>query len=307
MKIIVIVVTYNGMKWYKKCFDSLIESTIPLETIIIDNNSSDGSTQFIKESYPEFKLIENDTNLGFGKANNIGLKYAVEQDADYVFLLNQDAWVKSDTIEKLMNMMEINPQYGILSPIHLNGSEDKLDHNFSINIEPNSCPLLYSDYVVKGASEDKIYPTSFVCAAIWMISKNCLLKVGAFDPIFPHYGEDNNYIERVKYHGLKIGIYPKVKAIHDRQHRENNIPNFNQQVNKSFIHYLVILTNIHYSLKNLWISSIYNIFCTLGSNLLHLSFKECFINIKVIFKICQSTPQLNRNRKKAKQRGISFL
>ena len=60
-----------------------------------------------------------------------------------------------------------------------------------------------------------IYETTFVNAAAWLISKKCLLAVGGFDPLYPHYGEDTDYIQRAQYFGFKIGIVPSVKIWHD--------------------------------------------------------------------------------------------
>ena len=91
MKLFVIIVTYKGKQWYDRCFTSLRESTLPVQTIVVDNASNDGSVEYIKEHYPEIHLIESEENLGFGKGNNLAIRYAYEHGCDYVFLLNQDA------------------------------------------------------------------------------------------------------------------------------------------------------------------------------------------------------------------------
>ena len=67
-----------------------------------------------------------------------------------------------------------------------------------------------------------LYPTEFVMAAHWLISKECLKKVGGFSPTFPHYGEDNNYIQRILYHGFKIGIVTNTRCVHDREARKHS-------------------------------------------------------------------------------------
>jgi GT2 family glycosyltransferase len=245
MKIIVIIVTYNGIKWYDKCFDSLRNSTIPLDTVVIDNASTDDTVNFIKENYPEIHLIESKENLGFGKANNLGFEYAIEKDADYVFLLNQDAWIMSDTIEKLCNQMEKNPEYGILSPIHLNGTEKELDYYFSNYINAEDCPDLISDFIAKGKAEDRIYPINFVNAALWLISRDCLNKIDGFCPLFPHYGEDNNYLHRLTYHKMKVGIYPHVFGVHDRLNILTKT--YKRNAYWAYSSMLILLCNINFS------------------------------------------------------------
>lgn len=214
MKTYVIVVTYNGIHWLDKCFGSLIKANTPLTILAIDNASTDGTPEQIKQLFPQVELIETGANLGFGKANNVGLIKAMENNADYVFLLNQDAWVEADTIESLIGVSQRQPEFGILSPIHMNGQGTALDRNFSNYIVPNFCPGLISDIITKNVNA--VYETKFVNAAAWLLSGQCVKKVGGFDPIFPHYGEDDDYLNRTVYHGFKVGIVPHTKIYHDR-------------------------------------------------------------------------------------------
>ena len=214
MKIYVVVVTYNGNHWIEKCFDSLTNSNIPLTILAIDNASADGTPEQIKKLFPQVELIETGANLGFGKANNIGLINALENNADYVFLLNQDAWVEPDTIGKLIEVSQHNPEFGVLSPLHMNGNGNALDLNFSYYITPPVCPNLLSDIITNKINT--IYETKYVNAAAWLLSNKCLKTIGGFDPIFPHYGEDDDYLNRTLYHELKIGIVPHTRIYHDR-------------------------------------------------------------------------------------------
>lgn len=223
MNVFAIIVVYNGMRnnWIQKCFDSILNSSIPVHVIAIDNGSCDGSIEFIQQRYPKVDLVVSKENLGFGKANNVGLRKALDCDGEFFFLLNQDAWVEKETIEKLILQSKKNPKYGILSPVHLNGKGDALDYNFSLQITPDRCKGLYSDLVLKNV-KDGMYETRFVCAAAWLLTKECLRTVGGFSPSFFHYGEDDNFTHRVKYENLKVGIYPKVSIYHDRHDREKS-------------------------------------------------------------------------------------
>ena len=98
VRILTIVVTYNGLKWMDSCLESLRRSECPTDVMLIDNCSTDGTPDYVKEHFPEVNLVQSDANLGFGQANNVGLKYALEHCYDYVYLLNQDAWVMPDTL-----------------------------------------------------------------------------------------------------------------------------------------------------------------------------------------------------------------
>ena len=102
VNIYTIIVTYNGMRWVDACFGSLRGSTVPLHTVVVDNGSTDGTPQRIAERFPEVHLIRSDENLGFGRGNNAGIRYALGQGATHFFLLNQDAWIYPDTVERLL-------------------------------------------------------------------------------------------------------------------------------------------------------------------------------------------------------------
>lgn len=307
MKVVAIVVTYNGMKWYKECFDSLKQSSIPVETIVIDNKSTDATVAFIKENYPEIQLVESGENLGFGKANNIGFRYAIEQDADYVFLLNQDAWVESDTIERLIEKQKENPEYGLLSPIHLDGTKQNLDFNFSYYILPDRCPGLISDYVTKGEAQDCVYPLKFVNAALWLVSRHCIETIGGFNPLFPHYGEDENYIQRLEYHNIKIGLYPKVFGVHDRNRNEWRKPSFSGKKSKELVVSLLGLMNIHESFTKAVLRFVFSNMFTSLKKVICFSFKDLLINIVVFYQIIYFLPRIYKNRILSKKKGPTFL
>lgn len=211
----VIIVTYNGKQWYDRCFGSLRKSTLPITTIVVDNASNDGTAEYIKKDYPEIVLIESDKNIGFGQANNMAMRYALDCGCDYVFLLNQDAWVEPDTLERLVSIHKRNPEYGIVSPMHLN--EDKL------SFENGFLHYLSDNHVIELDFVDdlyfhrlkEIYPIQYVNAAAWLLPRKTLETIGGFDPLFFHYGEDDNYMSRVLYHGYKIGICPGIHIVHD--------------------------------------------------------------------------------------------
>lgn len=209
------------MQWYDRCFGSLQQSDVPVEIVVIDNASSDGTVDFIKQNYPGITLIESNENLGFAKANNIGMRYALDKGADYVFLLNQDAWLNQTyTISELVKQAKINPDYAILSPLQLYGSGERIAQDTqthylykSTNKKNDFVSDLYFDKL------KHIYETSYICAASWLIPIEIIKSVGGFDPLFYHYGEDDNYIQRIHYWGWKVGLCPKVTICHDYEDR----------------------------------------------------------------------------------------
>jgi len=218
MKVLVVIVTYNAMPWIDRCLTSLRESVESLDVMVIDNLSTDETQERIKTNYPEVILSVSNQNLGFGQGNNIGLKYALEHNYDYVYLLNQDAWIYPDTIQKLIQTQQEHPEYGILSPLQLQSDGKQLDSIFSdltCGFESNN--RLVSDLFLSYRKD--VYEVTSVMAAHWLVSKACLEKVGGFSPSFFQYGEDDNYLDRAKHFGFKIGIVPEAKAIHARENR----------------------------------------------------------------------------------------
>lgn len=214
----VIVVTFNGERWVEQCMGSLAALGEEVNVIVVDNKSADGTVQAIRQLFPKVTLIALQENVGFGKANNIGIQKAMENNADFVFLLNQDAWIFPDTISQLVKTSQLYPEYGIVSPVHLNGSSTGLDYNFSLQASPEKCKGFYSDLYLQKTKD--IYKIAFVNAAAWLLTSKCLKTVGLFEPLFFLYGEDDNYVQRAAFHELPIGITPNATICHDRAIRE---------------------------------------------------------------------------------------
>jgi GT2 family glycosyltransferase len=208
----VIIVSYNFGRWIHQCIPSVMASTIPATILVIDNGSADATCEIIRREYPGVKLIETHQNLGFGRANNIGMQYALEAGFDYLFLLNQDAWIEPDTLEKLIAAADKKREYNILSPVHLNGKGDAADFGFS-----EYTGLKNREEALQLTDEVTAYP--FINAAMWLLPISAIKEVGVFAPIFAHYGEDRNYVHRVQQQGHQLGLVKAAFGYHDRAAR----------------------------------------------------------------------------------------
>lgn len=222
-----IVVTYNGMQWLDRCLGSLASSEVPVNTVVIDNASSDGTPDHIAEHFPDVHLIRSEINYGFAKANNIGIRYALDNGAEYVFLLNQDAWIEKSTIGLLRDTFSFDERCGIVSPMHINGEGNALDWKFSTNMPGDFISDCYLNKL------HKYYSVPYINAAAWMINKKCLNIVGGFDTnLFVHYGEDIDYCHRLAYWNLILVINTQSKIYHDREYRRHNDKEYKQRVFK---------------------------------------------------------------------------
>lgn len=224
-RIYFIIVTYNAMKWAERCFNSLRQSSIPVSCIVIDNGSTDGTQEYIKKHFPEVDFIQSEENLGFGKANNIGIEKAYIEGADFFYLMNQDAWLYTDSIEKLLDVYSNYPaqqEIGILSPMHINGTEKQLDifldKYIAINFETTR---LISDLYFQDLKP--FYQIKFINAAHWFIPRHTIETVGGFNPYFFHYGEDIEYANRIHFHQKKILLVPGSKVVHDGKQSLNKV------------------------------------------------------------------------------------
>ena len=225
MRVVVVVVTYNGLKWIDKCFGSLRRSDVELQTVVVDNGSSDTTVSYLREHFPEVEVFECNENLGFAKANNIGIKYALEQNADYIFLLNQDAWIERNTISELIITFSHCENTGIAVPIQLNGSYSGLDDGFSGYLPREFVSDLYVKHL-RG-----FYVLPFMNAAAWLISAECVKRVGGFDTLlFYHYGEDDNYCQRIRYHHFNLVLNTRCSFCHDREFRKGQEEEYRERI-----------------------------------------------------------------------------
>ena len=104
-KVFTVIVTYNGLQLIKHCLDSVYTTTT---IIVVDNASSDDTVSYIAKNYSDIIILEQDQNLGFGRANNLGISYALNSGADYLLLLNQDAKMKDNAVHALVNFSKHN-------------------------------------------------------------------------------------------------------------------------------------------------------------------------------------------------------
>jgi GT2 family glycosyltransferase len=304
VNVYIVIATFNGKQWISACFSSIYNSTIPLKTIVVDNGSTDGTPGIIKEQFPDVEIIQSKTNLGFGRANNIGIKKAYHAGADYIFLLNQDAWLEISTIEKLVSAQKKQSEFDIVSPMHLNSKGNALDYGFSCYISPENCKGLYSDIYIK-KNTDQIYNATFVNAAGWLITRYCVSKIGGFNPSFYHYAEDINYLHRLKYFGLNLGVYPNCYIFHDR---EDKSPEMNYENEMEIYKRQIILNISNPSSELTFFSEGKYLFKKLFRSLITMRFSQLRRLIAKIFSIYNIDKAfIIENKKKSKCIGLTFL
>lgn len=232
MSLWTVIVTHNGEPWLETCLNSLSG----FQVAVVDNASTDQTLKIIAD-FPQIQVIRLYKNVGFGQANNIGIRYALANGATSVFLLNQDAWVAPGTLEKLMQYAKANPQYGLLSPIHLLASGKAIEVGFIHDVVGS---LFFSDLYM--GKTQPIYPVEKVNAAAWLLSSHCIQEIGGFDPLFFMYGEDFDLCNRLRYHGWEIGVVTNAVIFHDKVYRKypgwSGIPGRSKRIYADFLYSL---------------------------------------------------------------------
>jgi len=219
MQVSLIIVNYNTKELIMDCLKSVYDKThdIDFEVIVVDNASSDGSIELMKSEYPDVRLIENSDNLGFGKANNIGLKSAKGQ---YVFLLNSDTVLLNNAVKKFYDFMQEN-QGNMIGAIGGYLLDSKLNIIHSYNEFPTLSSLFFADLKIlmdlfkrKKSEIPTVKPVGYITGADLFLSKSLLNEIGAFDPEYFMYFEETDLQYRMSESGYARLVVPGPEIIH---------------------------------------------------------------------------------------------
>lgn len=226
MKLSIIIVNYNVEHFLEQCIKSVLKAipNIAAEIFVVDNNSSDGSVEMVKQKFPQINLIANNDNPGFSKANNQAIKIS---QGEYVLLLNPDTVVEEDTFEKCIAFMDEHPQAGGLGVKMIDGNGVFLPESkrglptpavsfykiFGLSrIFPKS--KKFARYHLGCLKENEINEIDVLSGAFMWMRKATLDKVGLLDEAFFMYGEDIDLSYRIQQGGYKNYYFPKAKIIH---------------------------------------------------------------------------------------------
>lgn len=259
MKLSVVIVNYNVKYFLEQCLHSVRSAArnIDCEIFVVDNNSVDGSVQMVEEKFPEVKLIANQDNRGFSRANNQAIKIA---RGEYVLLLNPDTIVEEDTFEKIIRFMDEHPDAGGLGVKMVDGKGKFLPESkrglpkpavafykiFGLSsLFPKS--KVFGHYHLTYLHPDEIHQVDVLSGAFMLIRKTVLDKIGGLDEEYFMYGEDIDISYRITQEGYKNYYFPKTRIIHYK----------GESTKKSSINYvlvfyqaMIIFAKKHFSQKN---------------------------------------------------------
>jgi GT2 family glycosyltransferase len=212
----IVIVVWNAKAYVLECLTSLREHCAQAysEVIVVDNASTDGTPELIAQMFPEFKLIRNSENLGFAKANNIGVS---QSNGEFVCLVNSDVKFTSDCISPMIAHMEKNPSVGMLGPKML-GGDGTVAYRSTLRFPTvwnTFCRALGLDVAFKGSrffggllmsdfDHQITAPVEVLVGWFWVVRRKALERVGLLDTQFFMYGEDIDWCYR--FHGAGEGV-----------------------------------------------------------------------------------------------------
>lgn len=216
-KVHIIILTWNNWEVTVACLESVTRLAYPdFEIVVVDNGSEDGTPDRIRENYPVVSLIENSRNLGFAAGCNVGLRYALQNESDYVFLLNNDTVVPPDLVDVLIAEAEALPRLGILAPMLRYG--DNPEQLWFTGSRRHPLTLESVDFGPLGprrhSQPDVRHPVDYIFGTAMLIPAAALREIGLFDEAFFMYYEDMDLCLRMQAAHYNLYYTPAASLTH---------------------------------------------------------------------------------------------
>ncbi len=224
MDVSIVIINYKTYALTKQCIETVLHYTksIEYEIIVVDNCSDDGSINKLQEDFPCIIAIENEQNLGFGRANNVGIERA---SGKYVFMLNSDTLLVQNAILEMYNFMENHGEYGACGC-------NLIDKEGNLNLSYGNLPSLSYEFLQLGlyrlcrnyyrnklsvgqtikAGDPK--NVGYISGADIFMRKSIFDEIGGFDKNIFMYFEETDLFTRMKKTCIKSCVLPEVKIIH---------------------------------------------------------------------------------------------
>jgi GT2 family glycosyltransferase len=212
----IIIVNWNGKKWLGKCLSSLTGQDFNrFEIVVVDNKSSDGSVSYIKDHFKNVRIIQNDKNFGFARANNIGIK---QSKGEYILLINSDTWVEKDFLVKIFNSYK-NHKCDVLGPTETQYKSPKFT-KYKYTIDVLGYPVMQT------GKNGRLF---YIKGSCLFFQKQLYIDSKGFDNDFFMYFEECDWFWRLQLLGKKIYQDENLFIYHDgigMQKHKNPYPYF---------------------------------------------------------------------------------
>lgn len=261
MKLSVIIVNYNVKYFLEQCLHSVIKAVngLSAEVIVVDNNSPDGSIEYLLPEFPNVIFIKSEENPGFGKANNLALRSA---RGEYILFLNPDTIVSEDCFEKCIHFLDLKPSAGALGIRMIDGTGVFLPESkrsfpttaaaFSklmglSGLFPQS--KYFNKYSLNYLDEHSNHSVEVLAGAFMMVRKKILDSLGGFDEQFFMYGEDIDLSYRIKEYGSENWYFAESTIVH---FKGESTKKESFKYLKMFYQAMIVFVNKHYKGSGAW-------------------------------------------------------
>lgn len=260
MLISVVIVNWNTKELLRQTVSSLVASTaLPLEVIVVDNASTDGSIEMVSSDFPEVVHVVNTENLGFGKANNQGMARA---KGEYIFLLNSDTIVHDGAVDILYQYLQTHDTVGMVGPKLLNADgtfqyacRRRLPHPLNSLIYLSGIGKLFpkskrlNSYKQQAESPDVGGSVEAISGAAMLFRRVVYEATGGFDERFFMYGEDLDLCKTVQDKGFLIHYVPTSVITHlgGQSSKKSRLKSL-----KNFYHAMWLYYDKHWGQKHVW-------------------------------------------------------
>lgn len=212
MTLEIVIVSYRSRELLRACLVSLREHAPTYRVTVVDNDSRDGTAEMVAREFPDVRLIANDANLGFSKATNQGIRGG---DSTYVLALNPDTRVTAGALDRLLELMEDQPEIGILG-CRLELEDGTLDHAAKRSFPTVAGALghfagLQTQYRAPGVESG---PVDAVNGAFMLMRRSVLEEIGLFDEGYWMFMEDLDLCYRCREAGYLVWYEPSVTVLH---------------------------------------------------------------------------------------------
>lgn len=226
MTLSIVIVSYNTERLLKDCLESIYAGSngTPLDVWVVDNNSQDHSVAMVRSLFPRVNVIENPSNVGFSKANNMAIS---QSRSDYILLLNPDTLILGDAIERMIKFMNEHPNVGIAGCKVLNRDGTLyLPCRRSIPTPAiafyrlTGLSLLFpksrmlAQYNLTYEDPEQTHEVGAVSGAFLLIRRAVVDAIGPLDEHFFMYGEDLDWCLRTQRAGWTVMYHPEAQIVH---------------------------------------------------------------------------------------------
>ncbi len=264
MDVSIIVVSYNTCELTLRALRSIEQSQTDfrVETIVVDNHSNDASVSTIQAQFPQVGLIRNAANLGFAKANNLGIRQA---GGRYILLLNSDTVLQKDTLDVMLRFMDGHPRVGA-SGCKVVLPDGSLDKSCRRGFPTPSAAFYYAfgfsrlfpnrprfnQYQLGHLDPDREYPVDCLVGAFMLVRREAVEQAGLLDEDFFMYGEDIDWCYRIKQAGWEIYYYPRTSIVHHKGASSRSMP---LRIIYEFHRAMILFHRKHYRQKYTWFTN----------------------------------------------------